>query len=166
MSSSKLDRFYNTLWNIPEKYKKIIQKSGDVLQIIIPLSLLITLICLHYYHTAMIYAMAFAIAMLLQVLIKSLFNNSRPRDTTTTDNPDLNLDWSPNEGNSFCSGHTLAAMTGAFFWFFISPICGIIALIFAILVAFSRIVARAHWLRDVCTSTAISFLLFLIAVYL
>lgn len=164
--SSKLDIFYKTLWNIPENYRKIIQKSGDILQIIIPLSLLISLIYLHYYHVAIIYAVAFAIAMLLQVLIKSLFNNPRPRDVVGTDNPDLDLDWSPDEGNSFCSGHTLSAMTGAFFWFYISTICGVIALILAIFVAFSRIVARAHWLRDVFTSTVISFLLFAFTIYL
>ena len=158
-----LDKFYQKLWSIPEKYRKIIQKCGDILQIAIPLSLVITLLIIQDWYTLELFVMYFIIAMLIQVLLKALFNNPRPREIQSTDNPHLDLDWSPDEGNSFCSGHTLSAMTGALFWFYLSNIVGIIALILAIFTAFSRLVARAHWLRDVLVASLISLILFIIS---
>ena len=98
-------------------------------------------------------------------LIKACFNNPRPSEVEGTDNPDLELDWSPTEGQSFISGHSLSAILGGIFWFEIGTTWGIIGLTLGLLTGLTRIIAKAHWLRDVIGAGVLSTILYLIAHY-
>lgn len=158
-----LDKFYNFIWNLKDKDK--IETVGDVLQIFIPLMTLIHFLFAGMFHESIVYVIAFLIAMGISEILKILFNNPRPRQVDTTDNPDLDLDWSPDEGNSFVSGHTMAAMTGALFWCSIDWFGAVIMILLACVVGFSRMAVKAHWLRDVLGSTVISILVYVISWY-
>jgi membrane-associated phospholipid phosphatase len=96
----------------------------------------------------------------------NIFNNIRPsEDESNTKAPAMDLDWSPSEGNSFPSGHTMAAVCGGVFWFEISFYMGVLGLFLGLLTGASRVIAKKHWLRDVLTSTSVSISLYLMATY-
>lgn len=149
-------RLYDKLWNIKESVKADITSLGDKLQLLTPVLFIIYQACYGNHQTAKVFVVAFTLTMVICSLLKAIFNNPRPRDTEGNTNPDLDLDWSPSEGNSFPSGHTASAMIGAFFWFEINAYAGIVGLALGVITALSRIIAKAHWLRDVIASTIIA----------
>lgn len=153
---------YNKLWNMKESIKNDIVSLGDYIQYLTPIGFIIYSACYLDNHTSRVFVISFTIALLIMTLLKGLFNNPRPREVEGSDNPTLNLEWSPDEGNSFPSGHTMSAMMGAMFWFQINDFVGFIGICLGLICAVSRIVAKAHWLRDVCTSSAISAMIYFI----
>lgn len=160
-----LNNFYTKLWNLKESTIDKITELGDKLQIAIPVMTLYLGMIANDFKFIKVFAVAFGIAIFISMLAKALFNNVRPRETTGTSNPDLKLDWSIKEGNSFISGHTIAACTGGVFWFWFDPWLGCIGLLLGLITGFSRIVARAHWLRDVLTAVIISIIIYLVSYY-
>ena len=162
----KIAEFYKKLWSIDDVTKDKIEKFGDKFQIIIPVTVLLVCLMQGYnvgdYQLAVTYAVTFALSMGICQFLKTLFNNTRPRNTEGFVNPKLEVDWSPTDGNSFPSGHTMSAMMGAMFAFEFGIVEGIVATLFAVGVAFSRMIVKAHWLRDVGTSTLIAIVLYAI----
>ena len=144
---------YEKLWAIPEDTRNKIREWGDKLQVYIPVITLGFCACMMTNQFSIWYVIYFALCMLMMVLIKALFNNPRPREIEGSedpdDNPDLDLEWSPTEGQSFLSGHSSSASAGAWVAFSINPWLGVVLLVLALFVGFSRIVAKAHWIRDV-----------------
>lgn len=153
--------FYDKLWGIKESVKSDIRSLGDKLQMLTPVVFVVYEACYGDHYTSKVFVAAFIINMAICSLLKALFNNPRPREVDGSKNPELDLDWSPNKGNSFPSGHTASAMIGAFFWFEISVYAGVIGLLLGVITALSRIIAKAHWLRDVATSTVIACAIYL-----
>ena len=159
-----LDSFYNKLWSIKESIKDDIKSIGDYLQYVTPIVFIVYSACFLDNHTSRVFVCAFAVAMIIMSLLKALFNVSRPREVEGTDNPDLDLDWSPDEGNSWPSGHTMSAMMGGVFWFQINEWIGLLGIALGLFTGLSRIIAKAHWLRDVLTSTVISVVIYAVCV--
>ena len=153
---------YDKLWSIKESVKADIVSLGDKLQLLTPVLFIIYQACYGSHHTAKVFVVAFALNMIICSLLKAIFNNPRSRETEGDKNPDLDIDWSPNEGNSFPSGHTASAMIGAFFWFEINTYVGIVGLALGVITALSRIIAKAHWLRDVVTSAIIACIIYVV----
>lgn len=160
----KLDNFYLKLWNIKDSIKEDIKKLGDKVQYITPIGFLAYVACFGTHQLGIIFCVTFIISMIILSLLNALFNNPRPREVEGTENPDLNLDWSPSDGNSFPSGHTMSAMMGGVFWFQIGLLPGILGVLLGAFTGISRVIARAHWLRDILTSSIVSVLLYLIVV--
>lgn len=149
---------YEKLWAWPENVKDIITQAGDYLQYILPIAFITYQACFGTHDVSIKFILALGTALALMSLIKGLFNNDRPREVGTDDNPDLDFDWSPREGNSFVSGHSTAAMTSALAFFHINVYVGIATVLLAIFVGFSRIVAKAHWIRDVVCAFILSLI--------
>lgn len=160
-----LNKFYKKLWNIKESVKKDIKKLGDYMQFITPVVFLVYIACFGDTTLGRAFCVAYIAGTIIQVLLKALFNNPRPREVDGTCNPNLDLDWSVNEGDSFPSGHTMSAMVGGVFWFEISWWMGIIGVILGLVTGLSRIIAKAHWLRDVLTSSVVAVILYVAAYY-
>ena len=158
-----MESFYKYLWSIPEKYSKIIEKIGDVLQIILPSSFLVYVILFGSTLLLKVYCIAFFIAIMLVQLTKCIFNNPRPYQVEGFKNPKPNVDWSPIDGNSLMSGHTAISCLGSLFWFTINPIYGIIGLMLGLFVGLSRIIAKMHWLRDVLCGVISAIIIFSIS---
>lgn len=155
---------YTTLWGIKESVKKDIRDIGDKLQLLTPIAFIVWCACFGDNHAAIVFTCTFVTAIVLMSLIKAVFNAPRPCEVEGDVNPDLRVDWSPSEGNSFVSGHTISAMVGAMFWFQIDPIVGVVGLVLAVITGLSRIIAKAHWLRDVIGSTILAAILYGVAV--
>lgn len=151
-----LAKVYTFLWSLDDDFKSKLKSVGDQLQVWIPALFLAHSACAESNEASKTYIIVFLALMLVVQLTKGIFNNPRPRETEGAENPSLDLDWSPSEGNSFVSGHTAAAFGGAFFYFNITWWAGVIALLLASVVGLSRIVVKAHWLRDVLTSVALA----------
>lgn len=90
---------------------------------------------------------------LLVLLFKQFLFKGMPRPTKFLDINDLNLilDYHYNSSNSFPSGHTLTAFSMAFF---ISSVCNkklcvLFMMLYALLVAFSRVYLMQHFVIDV-----------------
>lgn len=160
-----LDKFYTKLWNIKESVKKDIKKLGDYMQFITPVAFLVYIACFGDTTLGRVFCAAYIAGTIIQVLLKALFNNPRPREVDTTNNPDLDLDWSVGEGDSFPSGHTMSAMVGGIFWFEINWCIGLIGIGLGLVTGLSRIIAKAHWLRDVLTSTVVAVILYAAAYF-
>lgn len=160
---------YEKLWALPESVKDVIKDWGDYLQYILPILTLVLSIFFMSHHFLWVYVGYFAVSMAVMMLSKAIFNNPRPREVEESedpdDNPDVDLDWSPDEGNSLMSGHSASAMSGAIPAIWINPWLGAVMVVLACFVGFSRIVAKAHWIRDVVTAFVSSAVLWGIAVY-
>lgn len=172
MSTPKVIRqWYLKLWSWPENVRDVIGKTGDALQYILPILTLVY--CVVAFGLTSQYTLIFAGYFLLCVgtstLLKALFNNQRPSEWDDVSDhpeqsPEMNFEWSPSEGNSFCSGHTMSAIAGALPWTVINVPISIVMITLASFVGFSRIVDKAHWLRDVVTSEIIATLYFVLFV--
>lgn len=156
MSNPKfIQDLYLKIWSWPEDIKEKIGDIGDWLQYLLPISFLVYCLFAFGLHGLTIYFVGyFVCCVATSSLIKALFNNLRPREwddisKTPQISPDMDFDWSPTEGNSFCSGHTTASFAGALPWFLIEPVVGVVGVFLACFVGFSRMVVKAHWLRDV-----------------
>lgn len=164
----KISEMYNRLWNLDEELRAKIEDYGDKMQVILPLAVLLGLFYCdyetHVYDGTICYIMCFAVGMGICSLLKAIFNNARPRNVEGSVNPKLDLEWTPTDGNSFPSGHTMSAMLGAWFAFEFGFFIGIVALVLAVGVAISRMIAKAHWLRDVSTSTILALGVYLMAI--
>lgn len=156
---------YEKLWAWPENVRETITEAGDILQYILPIFFIAYQACFGTHLVSIVFVLSLGTALILMSLIKAIFNNARPRELNTDDNPDLDLDWSPTEGNSFVSGHSTAAMTSALAYFYINEYFGAVAVLLAVFVGFSRIVAKAHWLRDVLCAFALSAAIVLLYYY-
>ena len=184
MATKKLIDFYQIFWNFPKKYEDQLGKIGDILQytnpIIFALYALgvayvnITQQADHPFKLLSVFMCTYAATAIIQITLKFLFDNPRPRDEiekgNTGVNPDLNFNPKADGHNSFPSGHTMSAMTGGMFWFqmtfgipSLGIFLGIIGFSLGILTAFSRIVKHAHWVRDVGFSIIVSMVAYFIA---
>ena len=160
-----LNNFYTKLWGLKSSTVDKITELGNKLQIAVPVITLYLGMIADDFTYIKVFACAFGVAIFISMFAKALFNNDRPRETIGTSNPDLNLDWSIKEGNSFSSGHTVAACTGGVFWFWFDPYLGCIGMLLGLITGFSRIVAKAHWLRDVLAAVFVSVVIYLVSYY-
>lgn len=184
MSTKKLIDFYKIFWNFPKKYEDQLGKIGDILQYTNPIIVALYALGLSYYNVVnqvdkpfnllVVFICTYVATTIIQVVLKFLFDNPRPRDEIEKNNPGVNPDLNFNpklDGhNSFPSGHTMSAMTGGMFWFQITfgiptlgVLFGIIGFSLGILTAFSRIVKHAHWVRDVGFSIVVSMIAYFVA---
>lgn len=153
---------YRKLWGINNGIKEDLKQWGDNLQFITPITVLIYGAFAGELKLLQIFILYYCLCAVTQVLLKWLFNNPRPREIDSDENPVLNFDWSVRKGNSFPSGHTMSAFSGGIFWFNIHSIMGWIGIILGITTAVSRLVVKAHWIRDVVTSAIIAVILWII----
>ena len=147
---------YRKLWGIKDSVKADLRKVGDHLQFITPIFVIVYGIMSGDIRLLQVFFYYYLGCTVIHVLLKWLFNNPRPSEIDTDINPQLQFQWSVNKGDSFPSGHTMSAVSGGVFWFNICPYLGVIGIILGIFTAFTRIVVRAHWLRDVGTSSVIA----------
>ena len=176
--------FYKIFWNFPQKFQDKLGKLGDTVQYTNPLIPLLYAFGVAWYGTLnhlenpyrlfVVYIITYLITALIQVTLKFLFNQPRPRTEIAKGNqginPDLNFDPKIDGQNSFPSGHTMSAMTGGMFWFQMTfgyaelgIFFGIIGFTLGLLTALSRIVQHAHWVRDVGFSIVVSVLAYFVA---
>lgn len=161
-----MQKFYEKIWNMKDSIVKELEKLGDYIQFLTPIVILLWIaLVTGDVAEGRKFVICFAITMSIYLLLNALFNNPRPSQTDSPTNPDLNLDWSPTEGNSFPSGHTMAAMTGGVFWFDISNTWGMVGVFLGVICAFSRLAAEAHWVRDVVTSSIVSVAVYAVATF-
>lgn len=153
---------YDKLWSIKDSIKADLTSLGDDLRIYLPVAFITYEACFGDHHTARVFVIALAVALALMSLLKGLFNSPRPRETTDNEAPELDLDWSPNEGNSFVSGHTTSAMLGGLFFFEFGLMYGIIGVVLGALTGLSRVVSKAHWIRDVVGASALSLIIYVV----
>jgi membrane-associated phospholipid phosphatase len=158
-----IDKFYNRMWNMKESFREDLRKAGDYLQLVTPIGFLLWVAWQGEQRLAQVFIITYLICGVIQILLKSLFNNPRPNEVEGTNNPNLNLDWSINVGESFPSGHTMSAMSGAMFWLEINPYVGAFGIFLGLTCGLSRIISKSHWLRDVLTSSVISAFAYYIA---
>lgn len=173
MSNPKfIQNWYKKLWSWPDEIKDKIGDIGDWLQYMLPISFLIYCLFMFGLHGLTVYFIGFFVCCVgTSTLMKMLFNNLRPREwddvsSTPENSPDMDFDWSPLEGQSFTSSHSASAFGGAVPWFLVNPFIGVIATLLACFVGFSRIVVKAHWLRDVLGAIGIVIIWSLIFVFL
>ena len=187
MSTEKLKKFYQTAWNLSESFTNTFGNLGDKLQIVLPLVPLVYFLGEHVLFLlfgicplglvhVVTYVITYGICMLICVVLKFLFNAKRPNKAISEGNdgvnPDLPLDPGIETNKSFCSGHTMSAVCGGLFCFFmtfgLAPlgyILGLAGWTLGVLTGFSRIVKRAHWTRDVLTSIGVCLVAFFIATF-
>ena len=158
---------YEKIWSLKETWFGLkLRELGDYIQIGCPAFFLVWSACFGTNELSRVFILTFLTAMGIYLLLNGLFNNIRPsEDESNTKAPAMDLDWSPSEGNSFPSGHTMAAVCGGVFWFEISFYMGVLGLFLGLLTGASRVIAKKHWLRDVLTSTSVSISLYLMATY-
>lgn len=166
-----MNKIYNKLWSINQETKNKLKEAGDLLRYLTSIIFITYSACFLDNHTSRIFVISLGIALLLMEAIKWIFNNPRPREwddnpnNDPTDNPDLDLDWSPKEGNSFISGHVTGAMYGGLWWFIAGWEWGILGVLLGVVTAISRIVVKAHWIRDVVCASVLSLIVFLVSTY-
>ena len=153
---------YDKLWSIKDSIKQDLTSLGDNLRFMLPVAFIVAQACFGDHHTSRVFCIALAVALAMMSLLKGLFNSPRPRETTDNQAPELDLDWSPDEGNSFVSGHTTSAMLGGLFFFEFGLIYGIIGVVLGALTGLSRVVSKAHWIRDVLGASVLSLIIYLI----
>ncbi len=158
------------MWSWPDNIKISIGDWGDTFQYFLPISFAIYALAFIGWQGFLAFLGYFLACVGTSTLMKGLFNNVRPREWKEhTDHPeispDMDFDWSPKEGNSFCSGHTMASFAGALPWLLVNPWIGALAILLACFVGFSRMVVMAHWLRDVLMSIAFAVAYFVIIVF-
>lgn len=157
--------FYEKIWSLKDTwFGKKLREAGDYIQILCPSLFLVWSACFGTNELSQVFVLTFLAAMGIYLLLNGIFNNIRPsEDESNTEAPDMVVDWSPTEGNSFPSGHTMSAVSGGVFWFEISPIAGCIGLLLGLVTGASRIISKKHWVRDVLASTVISITLYIAA---
>lgn len=171
MSNPKwVQKMYLKMWSWPDNIKTSIGDWGDAFQYFLPISFAIYALAFIGWQGFLAFLGYFLACVGTSTLMKGLFNNVRPREWKEhTDHPeispDMDFDWSPKEGNSFCSGHTMASFAGALPWLLVNPWIGALAILLACFVGFSRMVVMAHWLRDVLMSIAFAVAYFAIIVF-
>lgn len=138
--------------------------TGDIMQKVIPISalILILLTCDHAKHCMWEYIIPFVTGTCLIQLFKYITYTPRPSQQTPADNPykwrPIRFKWSPNDADSFMSGHTGAAFGGAWYIAMYFPLwMGVIALTLATTVGLSRIFCSAHYVRDVVGSVVLTW---------
>ena len=166
MSNPKcVQKFYLKIWSWPDNVRTSIGDWGDFFQYLLPISFAFYSLAFFGWHAFLMFIGFFLLCVGTSTLLKGVFNNVRPREWKDhTDHPeispDMDLEWSQKEGNSFCSGHTMASFAGALPWVLVNPWIGALAILLACFVGFSRMVVMAHWLRDVLMSIVLSSLYF------
>ena len=153
---------YDKLWSIKDSVKEDLTALGDNLRFALPVAFIVTQACFGDHNTSRVFCIALVIALALMSLLKGLFNSPRPRETTDNEAPELELDWSPDEGNSFVSGHTTSAMLGGLFFFEFGVIYGIIGVVLGALTGLSRVVSKAHWIRDVVGASVLELIIYVV----
>lgn len=153
---------YDKLWSIKDSVKEDLTALGDNLRFALPVAFIVAQACFGDHNTSRVFCIALVIALAIMSLLKGLFNSPRPRETTDNEAPELDLDWSPNEGNSFVSGHTTSAMLGGLFFFEFGLMYGIIGAVLGALTGLSRVVSKAHWIRDVVGASALSLIIYVV----
>ena len=152
-----LKKLYSLIWYLKDTWFGIkLRELGDYIQIFTPAAFIIWSACYGTNHLSKVFVVTFLIAMGIYLILNCIFNNVRPSENDSIIPPEMNAEWSPSEGNSFPSGHTMSAVTGGLFWFEIDPIIGSIGLLLGLITGASRLIAKKHWIRDVLTSTVIS----------
>lgn len=180
MSTEKLKKFYQTVWNLSESFTNTLGNLGDKMQYVLPIVPLVYflgefLLGFGYVHL-LVYVISYVVCMATVIILKYLFDAKRPRTVIAEGNDGVNPDLPLNPGvetnKSFCSGHAMSAVCGGLFCFFmtfglapVGYILGLAGWTLGVLTGFSRIVKRAHWARDVLTSIGVCLLVFFIACF-
>ena len=144
--------------------------TGDYMQKVLPAVALVVSLILSYKDCLSDYVIPFVIGTVLIQVFKFVTYTPRPSQQTPMDNPfkwrAIQFKWSPNDGDSFMSGHTGASFGGAFY---IAMTCslwlGVPALLLATTVGLSRILCKAHYVRDVISSVILTFVIQYIALF-
>lgn len=147
-----------------DSIKDDIKSLGDYLQFVTPIAFIVYSACFMTNHVSRVFVISFVVAMLICSLMKALTSAPRPREVEGDKNPDLELDWTPKSFNSWPSGHTMSTMAGGVFWLQINEWVGAIGIALGLITGLSRIIAKAHWLRDVVTSSVIAIAIYVIDV--
>jgi undecaprenyl-diphosphatase len=144
----------NISGGIMDSLMKYISISGDHAAIWI-LIVLILLINKPTREIGVIMAIALLFGQVLNdVIIKPLVGRPRP----FMEDPSLLLLISPPGGYSFASGHVVKAFAAAFVLFIHDKKLGIPLMVYAILMAFSRIYLLVHYVSDVIAGALIGML--------
>lgn len=142
------------------RYSSCFKITGDVLQYLLPVSYFLSTLIFVDFLSAAYFAAFYVLAFLIVLGGKCLFDAPRPFEVDGKSNPKLTFSWSPTEGNSFPSGHTMSAMMGGIFFFNFGTVFGLIGVCFGLLTAVSRMVVNMHWARDTIFSLTVSTFLF------
>lgn len=147
---SKLKDFYLELYST--KNKELYRQIGDYLQYFGMFVVIIYAIILQNFDFFLKFVVFYTSCVLVAWFLKGIFNNRRPNEfpdnETNPKNEKLKLELSIKEGNSFPSGHTASAMT-AIYLFQVDYTLGVIGLLVGLFTAWTRLINRKHWLRDV-----------------
>jgi membrane-associated phospholipid phosphatase len=163
-----LDRFYRIMWGLRKtSVGSFLAKVGEHSQTLTPVAFFTYSACRLGSHVTKVFVISYVVCGVIQISLKKIFNNPRPNEVEGTVNPPLKLEWT-NEGESFPSGHTMSAMAGGVFWFQMQyiygyPVMGIIGVLLGVLTGLSRIISRAHWLRDVVASWVTAVMVYWVA---
>lgn len=127
--------------------KNWIEKSGDILSIFIPITVGAWLFFKVGHVDAAKFAFAYVLATIVTHTLKGITFAPRPKESQ---GEWIKWDISLKTGNSFPSGHTTSAMSGAVYaGYTLHPVSSFIFIVLAVIVAMSRVHAKAHFHRDV-----------------
>lgn len=161
-------KIYNYLYKTFEGTHKleVIRKCGDYLQFFGVFTFIIYSIFCFNAQLVLSFILFYILINVICSILKIIFDNQRPTEYTdkvdeNVKNPNLKLHFSIRKGNSFPSGHTASAMS-AIWLFQLNPYLGILGILVALFVAFSRVAGRNHWLRDVSFSMVYVTILYFI----
>ncbi len=116
------------------------------------------LLCVVFFFINFSTALSLSIAIVLQAILQQIFKRIFTRKRPYEKHIEITKVINPPDKFSFPSGHTTAAFTIAFIFYYLYPVLFIPFLIIAIMIGISRIYLGLHYPSDVLAGVPLGFL--------